>query len=42
MPAIVTMLVLKCGMVMQVGTDKILLLYKSSIYETADVIGTHV
>jgi len=42
MPAIVTMLVLKCGMIMQVGTDKILLLYNASIYETADVIGTHV
>lgn len=42
MPAIVTMLVLKCGMIMQVGSDKILLLYNASIYETADVIGTHV
>lgn len=42
MPAIITMLVLKCGMIMQVGTDKILLLYNASIYETADVIGTHV
>ena len=42
LPAIVTMLVLKCGMIMQVGTDKILLLYNASIYETADVIGTHV
>ena len=42
LPAIITMLVLKCGMIMQVGTDKILLLYNASIYETADVIGTHV
>lgn len=42
MPAIVTMLVLKCGMLLQVGSDKILLLYNSSIYETADVIATHV
>lgn len=42
MPAIVTMLVLKCGMMLQVGGDKILLLYNSSIYETADVIATHV
>ncbi len=42
MPAIVTMLVLKCGMILQVGSDKILLLYSASIYETADVIATHV
>ncbi len=42
MPAIVTMLVLQCGMIMQVGGDKILLLYNASIYETADVISTHV
>lgn len=42
MPAIVTMLVLKCGMMLQVGGDKILLLYNASIYETADVIATHV
>ncbi len=42
MPAIVTMLVLKCGMIMQVGSDKILLLYNASIYDTADVISTHV
>lgn len=42
MPAIVTMLVLRCGMIMSVGQDKILLLYNSSIYSTADVISTHV
>lgn len=42
MPAIVTMLVLKCGMILQVGGDKILLLYNASIFETADVIATHV
>lgn len=42
MPAIVTMLVLKCGMILQVGSDRILLLYNASIYETADVISTHV
>lgn len=42
MPAIVTMLVLKCGMILQVGGDKILLLYNPSIYSTADVISTHV
>lgn len=42
MPTIITMLILKCGMVMNVGSDKILLLYNSSIYSTADVISTHV
>lgn len=42
MPTIVTMLVLKCGMLMSVGQDKILLLYNASIYSTADVISTHV
>ena len=41
-PTIVTMLVLRMGMVMNVGFDKILLLYNPSIYETADVIATHV
>ena len=41
-PTIVTMLVLRMGMVMTVGFDKILLLYNPSIYETADVIATHV
>jgi putative aldouronate transport system permease protein len=42
LPVIVTMLVLRCGMIMSVGGDKILLLYNPSIYETADVISTHV
>ncbi len=42
MPTIVTMLVLRCGMLMTVGHDKILLLYNPSIYETADVISTYI
>jgi putative aldouronate transport system permease protein len=42
MPVIITMLVLRCGMLLSVGGDKILLLYNPSIYETADVISTHV
>jgi putative aldouronate transport system permease protein len=42
MPVIVTMFILRCGMAMNVGGDKILLLYNPSIYETADVINTHV
>ena len=41
-PTIVTMLVLRLGMIMTVGFDKILLLYNPSIYTTADVISTHV
>lgn len=41
-PTISMMLILKCGMIMNVGSDKILLLYNPSIYETADVIATHV
>lgn len=42
MPTIVTMLVMKCGMLMSVGFDKILLLYNPGIYSVADVISTHV
>lgn len=41
-PTIITMLVMRMGMVMTVGFDKILLLYNPSIYETADVVSTHV
>jgi putative aldouronate transport system permease protein len=36
------MVVLRLGMAMTVGFDKILLLYSPSIYSTADVISTHV
>jgi putative aldouronate transport system permease protein len=42
MPAIITMLILRCGLIMTVGFDKILLLYNPSIFETADVISTNV
>lgn len=42
MPAIITMLIMRCGMIMTVGFDKILLLYNPSIYQTADVITTNV
>lgn len=41
-PTIVTMLILRLGMVLTVGFDKILLLYNPTIYSTADVISTHV
>lgn len=42
MPVIITMLILRTGLLMTVGFEKILLLYNPSIYETADVIATHV
>lgn len=42
MPTIITMLILKCGTLLSVGFEKILLLYNPSIYSTADVISTHV
>jgi putative aldouronate transport system permease protein len=41
-PTIITMLILRIGLIMNVGFDKILLLYNPSIYSTADVISTHV
>lgn len=41
-PMIVTMLILKCGTLLTVGFDKILNLYNTSIYSTADVISTYV
>lgn len=41
-PMVVSMLILKCGMLMTVGFDKILNLYNPSIYSTADVISTYV
>jgi len=42
MPVIVTLLILRAGLLMSVGFDKILLLYNPTIYSTADVISTHV
>lgn len=42
MPTIIIMLILQIGHFMSVGTEKILLLYNSTIYDTADVIGTFV
>lgn len=41
-PIIVIMLILRMGRMMNVGQDKVLLLYNPSIYETADVISTFV
>lgn len=42
MPTIITMLILRCGTLLSVGFEKILLLYNPSIFSTADVISTHV
>jgi putative aldouronate transport system permease protein len=41
-PTIAIMLTLRLGMAMNVGADRILLIYNATIYETADVINTHV
>jgi putative aldouronate transport system permease protein len=40
MPTIVILFILQIGSFMTVGTEKILLLYNPTTYETADVIGT--
>jgi putative aldouronate transport system permease protein len=41
-PIIVILFILKVGSMMAVGDEKILLMYNSATYETADVIGTYV
>ncbi|MCI8623722.1 MAG: sugar ABC transporter permease [Provencibacterium sp.] len=41
-PTIIIMLILRVGRVMDVGFEKILLLYNPSTYEVADVISTYV
>jgi len=42
MPTIVTLLIMRCGRVMNIGAEKVLLLYSPSIYSKADVISTYV
>ncbi len=42
LPTIVVMLLLKIGAIMDVGYEKIILMYNSSTYSTADVISTYV
>ncbi len=42
LPTIITMLILRVGNMLNLGFEKIILLYNSSIYETADVISTYV
>lgn len=42
LPTIVTMLILRIGQLMNVGSEKIILLYNNSILETSDVISSYV
>ena len=39
---IIIMLILQIGQLMNVGSEKVMLLYNPSIYETSDVISTYV
>jgi len=41
-PTIIIMFILQIGRMMSLGADKIILLYNPVIYETADVISSHV
>lgn len=41
-PTIMILLIMRIGQMLNVGYEKIMLLYNSSIYETADVISTYV
>ncbi|MFZ5967163.1 MAG: ABC transporter permease [Bacillota bacterium] len=42
MPTIVIMLIIRIGSLLEVGYESIILLYKPSTYETADVLSTYV
>lgn len=42
LPTIIIMLILRIGQMLNVGFEKVLLLYNPSIYETSDVISTYV
>ena len=42
MPTIITMLILKVGQLLNVGNEKIILLYNPAIYETSDIISSYV
>ncbi|MGN0166579.1 MAG: ABC transporter permease [Acetatifactor sp.] len=41
-PTVILLLIMQVGKTMNVGYEKVLLLYNSTIYETADVISTYV
>jgi putative aldouronate transport system permease protein len=42
MPTIIILFILRIGSMLSIGTEKILLMYNPSTYETADVISTYV
>ena len=42
LPTIITMLLLKIGNILNVGYEKVILLYNEATYETADVISSYV
>ena len=42
MPTIIIMLILRVGKLMSIGQEKVLLLYNTNTYETADIISTFV
>jgi putative aldouronate transport system permease protein len=41
-PAIVILFILNIGKVLEIGFEKVFLLYNPAIYETADIISTYV
>ena len=41
-PTVATMLILRIGSILEVGLEKVLLLYSPAIYETSDIIATYV
>lgn len=41
-PTIVVMMIMTLGGILSSGTERILLLYNTNVYETADVIGTYI
>lgn len=41
-PTVATMLILRVGSILEVGLEKVLLLYSPAIYETSDIIATYV
>jgi putative aldouronate transport system permease protein len=41
-PTMVTLLILDLGRILNIGFEKVILLYRSSTYETADIISTYV
>jgi putative aldouronate transport system permease protein len=42
LPTVIILLILQVGSIMSINSDKILLMYNTATYETADVIGTYV